>query len=141
MQVVLGALTTGLSVILEGKQIATMTAILGGIATLVASYVARVRGSSEPEKSLLRSQELTQYIRELEVYIMDYGSMGGDGDEGKGEEGKWDEGVKGWRERLQEILGDGNGNGNGNGNNKPTGRGKEKTAEKKETEKEKDDDD
>ncbi|KAF9530662.1 hypothetical protein CPB83DRAFT_762661 [Crepidotus variabilis] len=82
-----------------------MTAILGGIATLVASYIARVRGSNEPEKSLMRAKDLDQFIREAELFNMDYGHLGSTPEEKE----KYDESLTGFRIRLEEILGHGEG--------------------------------
>lgn len=75
-----------------------MTAILGGISTIVASYVARVRGSGDPEKSRLRARDLDQFIREAELFEMDYGFAKGD---------EYKEELMSFRTRLEEILGNG----------------------------------
>lgn len=53
----------------------TATAVLGGLSTLAASYLARMRGSEEPEKSRLRSHELSNFIRSCEAFILDYGHI------------------------------------------------------------------
>ena len=50
-----------------------MTAVLGGIATLVASYLARVRGTNEPELSTARAKDLEKFIRKCEAYMYDHG--------------------------------------------------------------------
>ena len=52
-------------------------AVLGSLATLVASYLARTRGSSEPETSLLREQALNNFIRRLRSYVLDAGLQDG----------------------------------------------------------------
>ncbi|KAA1470791.1 hypothetical protein DENSPDRAFT_752522, partial [Dentipellis sp. KUC8613] len=73
MQVLLGALTTGLGAALTGKSTSVAISILGGAATLVASYLARARGSNEPEQSLLRVQALEHFIREANAFKLDHG--------------------------------------------------------------------
>ncbi|KAJ7736779.1 hypothetical protein DFH07DRAFT_966761 [Mycena maculata] len=75
MQVVLGALTTGLSAVTSGRQTSIATAILGGFATIVASYLARARGSHEPELSITRCKDSEHYIRECEIFILDFGHL------------------------------------------------------------------
>jgi hypothetical protein len=79
LQVVVGALTTGLSVVTSGKQTQIMTAILGGIATIIAAFLARARGSGEPERSSMRARDLEQFVREAESFVMDRGYMISDG--------------------------------------------------------------
>lgn len=48
--------------------------MLGGISTTLASYLAKVRGSGEPENSTLRARELSTFIREVNAFKMDHGS-------------------------------------------------------------------
>ncbi|PPQ93893.1 hypothetical protein CVT25_007806 [Psilocybe cyanescens] len=117
MQVVLGALTTGLSVVTTGHQSSKaeadacpfefesaqtqiMTAILGGIATIVASYLARARGSNEPELSITRVKDLEQFIRECEAFKMDHGHIADDSLDGRIDE---------LRRKFEDLLGNGNG--------------------------------
>ncbi|KAH9056318.1 hypothetical protein EDB87DRAFT_1261407 [Lactarius vividus] len=73
LQVLLGALTTALGASLHGNSIRISIAVLGSLSTLVASYLARTRGSSEPESSLLREQALNHFIRNLRAFILDKG--------------------------------------------------------------------
>lgn len=54
-------------------QVGLSTSILGGISTLIASYLARVRGSGEPELSTSRVKDLAQFVRECEAFVQDYG--------------------------------------------------------------------
>ncbi|KAF5319418.1 hypothetical protein D9619_008638 [Psilocybe cf. subviscida] len=96
MQVVLGALTTGLSVVTTGKQTSIMTAILGGISTIVASYLAKARGSNEPENSISKIKDLEQFIRDLEAFRLDHGHVSGD---------KHDTEIGRFRQRFEELLG------------------------------------
>ncbi|KAI0300701.1 hypothetical protein B0F90DRAFT_399958 [Multifurca ochricompacta] len=96
MQVFLGALTTALAGSLHGNSIRVSIAVLGSLSTLVASYLARTRGSSEPESSLLREQALSNYIRQLNAYILDHGSeIGNEHDHKK---------VEQFRKGLEQLL-------------------------------------
>ncbi|KAF5375923.1 hypothetical protein D9615_008251 [Tricholomella constricta] len=100
LQVLLGALTTGLSAATTGHQTSIMTAILGGLATIVASYLARARGSNEPELSITRVKDLEQFIRECEAFDMDHGHRLGD---------EFDTQLENLRRRFEELLGNANG--------------------------------
>ncbi|KAF7291532.1 SLATT-fungal domain-containing protein [Mycena kentingensis (nom. inval.)] len=101
LQVVFGALTTGLSAALSGHKVSIMTAVLGGMSTIVASYLARVRGSNEPERSLSRSKDLDGFIRECEIFVLDYGHI---------TSSEYDPKLKELRERLEDLLGNVNRN-------------------------------
>ncbi|KAF7328959.1 Carbamoyl-phosphate synth [Mycena venus] len=72
----------------------------GGFATLVASYLARARGSNEPELSITRVKDLDQYIRECEIFILDYGHLTGNEHDSK---------LNALRDRFEELLGNANG--------------------------------
>lgn len=75
----------------------------GGIATLIASYLARARGSHEPELSTARLKDLEQFIRDSEIFQLDHGhSIGSTKPE---QEKRLNE----LRERFEELLGNGNG--------------------------------
>ncbi|KAJ7084183.1 hypothetical protein C8R43DRAFT_909365, partial [Mycena crocata] len=100
LQVLLGSLTTGLSAVTSGRQTSIMTCILGGMATIVASYLARARGSNEPELSITRCKDLDQYIRECEIFMCDFGHVTTD---------EHNEKLNSLRERFEELLGNGNG--------------------------------
>ncbi|RDB21950.1 hypothetical protein Hypma_010891 [Hypsizygus marmoreus] len=100
LQVLLGALTTGLSVVTTGHQTSIMTAILGGLATVVASYLARARGSNEPELSITRVKDLEEFIRQCEAFQMDFGHISGD---------KHDAELVSFRRRFEDLLGSANG--------------------------------
>jgi hypothetical protein len=73
VQILLGALTTGLSAAVTGRQISIVTSIFGGLTTIVASYLARVRGSGEPEGARARAHALDHFIREVENVVLDRG--------------------------------------------------------------------
>ncbi|KAF8896848.1 hypothetical protein CPB84DRAFT_1815864 [Gymnopilus junonius] len=100
LQVVIGALTTGLSVVTTGKQTQVMTAILGGLATIVASYLARARGSNEPELSITRVKDLEQFIRDCEAFKMDSGHV---------LDNTLDPKLFELRTKFEDLLGNGNG--------------------------------
>ncbi|KZS87868.1 hypothetical protein SISNIDRAFT_460476 [Sistotremastrum niveocremeum HHB9708] len=73
LQVLIGALITGLAAITTGRQTSIVTSVLGGCSTLVASYLAKARGSGEPEISRGRSRDLEKLIRDMEAFILDFG--------------------------------------------------------------------
>ncbi|KAH9477598.1 hypothetical protein JR316_0009820 [Psilocybe cubensis] len=100
LQVLLGSLTTGLSAVAtSGRSAAIQTTILGnfypsiwkkpqktliyiiykgGLSTIVASYLARSRGSNEPENSKAKVKELDHFIRECQAFELDHGHEVGD---------------------------------------------------------------
>lgn len=51
-----------------------MVAVLGGVSTILASYLAKVRGSGEPEFSSIRGRELSSFLREVHAFVIDDGS-------------------------------------------------------------------
>jgi hypothetical protein len=67
---------------------------------MVAAYLARARGSNEPEKSLTRCKNLEQFIREAEAFSLDFGQVLGN---------EHDQRLFKFRDRLEEILGNVNG--------------------------------
>ncbi|KIO00670.1 hypothetical protein M404DRAFT_152113, partial [Pisolithus tinctorius Marx 270] len=46
--------------------------ITGGLSTLVASYLARARGSGEPELSNIRVRELDHFLRDCQAFKLDH---------------------------------------------------------------------
>ncbi|TFY75161.1 hypothetical protein EWM64_g8852 [Hericium alpestre] len=96
LQVLLGALTTGLGAALTGKSTSVAISILGGASTLVASYLARARGSNEPEASLLRVQGLEHFLREASAFKLDHGHEIGIG---------WDRELDGFRGAFEGMMG------------------------------------
>ncbi|KAJ7074680.1 hypothetical protein C8F01DRAFT_1274211 [Mycena amicta] len=96
LQVVFGALTTGLSAALSGHHVSLMTAVLGGMSTVVATYLARVRGTNEPEVSIARGKDLEGFVRECEVFVLDYGYLIGN---------DYDAKLKVFRNRFEEMMG------------------------------------
>ena len=70
--------------------------MLGGASTLVASYLARTKGTNEPQASRFRARALDHFLREIEAFDLDHGHEMGD---------KWDDKIKGFRLGLERILG------------------------------------
>lgn len=100
LQILLGTLTTGLAVVASGHRAQVSTAVLGGFSTLVASFLARARGSNEPELSITRVKDLEQFIRECQAFKMDHGHVFGH---------KYDNELNRFRDRFEELLGNSNG--------------------------------
>lgn len=73
-----------------------MISLLGGASTLVASYLARTKGTNEPQASRSRARALDHFLREIEAFDLDHGHEMGD---------KWDEKIIGFRLGLESILG------------------------------------
>ena len=73
--------------------------ILGALSTLVASYLARARGSNEPELSITRTKDLDQFIRECQTFQMDHGHMIGNG---------FDNDLIRFRNKFEQLLGNAN---------------------------------
>ena len=67
---------------------------------MVASYLARARGSNEPELSITRTKDLEQFIRECQAFKLDHGHTIGN---------QFDEQLIGFRRRFEELLGNANG--------------------------------
>ncbi|KAG2363698.1 hypothetical protein BDR07DRAFT_1281702, partial [Suillus spraguei] len=96
LQVLLGALTTGLAAALSGRQV-------GGMSTLVASYLARTRGSNEPELSITRVKDLDQYLRDCYAFKMDHAHEYGTVKNGLNDQ------LEHLRRRFEELLGNADG--------------------------------
>lgn len=101
LQVLLGALTTGISAATSGRQTSIGISILGGLATMVASYLARTRGSNEPELSITRVKDLDQFIRDCLAFKMDSGHEYGTPE--------LDARLEHLRRRFEELLGNADG--------------------------------
>ncbi len=67
---------------------------------MVASYLARARGSNEPELSITRVKDLEQFIRECKAFQMDHGHCAGN---------EFDLNLESLRRRFEELLGNANG--------------------------------
>ncbi|RDB29423.1 hypothetical protein Hypma_014925 [Hypsizygus marmoreus] len=96
LQVLLGSLTTGLSAVTTGRQTAIVTTVLGGLATITASYLARARGSNEPELSITRAKDLEKFIRECQVFLMDHGHV---------YTAEHDDELFAFRDKFEEVMG------------------------------------
>jgi len=96
LQITIGAMTTALPAVTKGKQTSVAVSVLGGLTTIVASYLARVRSSNEPELSLARCKDLEQFIREAEAFEMDNRSSAGSILEHSR--------LNGFRTRFEELL-------------------------------------
>ncbi|KAG2113487.1 uncharacterized protein F5147DRAFT_681183 [Suillus discolor] len=101
LQVALGALTTGISASLTGRQTSIGISILGGMTTLVASYLARTRGSNEPELSITRVKDLDHFLRDCSAFDMDKGHEYGTPE--------LDAQLDHLRRRFEELLGNADG--------------------------------
>ena len=71
----------------------------GGTSTLVASYLARSRGSNEPELSISRVKDLDQFLIDCRAFRTDYGHALADNQNGL------DKRVQELRHRFQGLLG------------------------------------
>lgn len=65
------------------------------MSTLVASYLAKARGSKEPELSIVRTRDLEHFIREIEAFMLDHGHVDTD---------VWDKDINRFRLQLEGIL-------------------------------------
>lgn len=101
MQVMLGALTTGISAATSGRQTSIGISILGGLTTMVASYLARARGSNEPELSITRVKDLDHFLRDCLAFKMDSGHEYGTPE--------LDARLDHLRSRFEELLGNADG--------------------------------
>lgn len=63
---------------------------------MAASYLAKARGSGEPEASCLRCRELEQFERDCEAFILDYGNS---------TSRVFDDRIARFRRRFEEIMG------------------------------------
>jgi len=96
LQVILGSLTTGLSGVgVTGRSTAVTTTVLGAFTTLVASYLAKVRGSSEPEFSRARMKHLDRFIREAQSFVLDHGHV---------DTNEWDNEIDQLRQEFEGLL-------------------------------------
>ncbi|OBZ69720.1 hypothetical protein A0H81_10554 [Grifola frondosa] len=94
LQVFLGALTTGVAASSSGGRIGIP--LLGGLSTIAASYLARARGSGEPEVSTAKWKDLEAFIRDCEAFVLDSGHLVGP---------EHDPVLERYRRRFEEIMG------------------------------------
>ncbi|KXN93117.1 hypothetical protein AN958_00041, partial [Leucoagaricus sp. SymC.cos] len=96
LQVILGSLTTGLSAVATtGRGTAVQTTVLGALTTMIASYLAKMRGSSEPELSRSRVTDLERFLREAEAFDLDHGHS---------DSTEFDDRLDHFRRRFEELL-------------------------------------
>jgi hypothetical protein len=105
LQVVFGSLTTGLSAAISSRKGSLITAVFGGILTILATYLARVRGSGEPERSRARAQDFASFIRDMEAAMLDRGWQVSAGSGDGGERDPLDDEVDAFRRRFEELMG------------------------------------
>jgi hypothetical protein len=77
-----------------------VVSVLGAASTLVASFLARTKGSNEPQTSQFRAQALDHFLREIEAFKLDHGHEVGE---------RWDGKIHRFRSGLEKILGNYNG--------------------------------
>ncbi|KAG1843157.1 hypothetical protein DFJ58DRAFT_731779 [Suillus subalutaceus] len=73
LQILLGALTTGLAASLSGRQVSIAITILGVMSTITASLLTRARGLNEPELSNTRVTNLEHFLRDCDAFQTDCG--------------------------------------------------------------------
>ncbi|KAF9233220.1 hypothetical protein BU15DRAFT_54189, partial [Melanogaster broomeanus] len=76
---------------------------LGGMSTMVASFLARTQGSHEPELSITRVKDLEHFLRDCHSFQLDHGHMLGTAANGLNRE------LDELRQRFEELLGNANG--------------------------------
>lgn len=72
----------------------------GGAGTVIASYLARARGTNEPQTSEQLASELQKFIRDIKGFIEDHGDTDGNDYDGQ---------IIAFRERYEELLGNATG--------------------------------
>ena len=70
---------------------------------MVASYMARARGSGEPELSITRVKDLEQLLRECRAFQMDHAHEYGTPENGLNDR------LEDLRRKFEELLGNANG--------------------------------
>jgi len=96
LQVVIGSLITGLSAVTSGRSTSIMVSVLGALSAMVASFLARARGTNEPERSKAHGNTLQEFVREVEAFVLDFGNELGP---------EFDPKVREFRERFEELQG------------------------------------
>lgn len=89
-----------------------MTSVLGGAGTVVASYLARARGSNEPQLSITRSKELKRFLRKCKAFVEDYGPETGFDKSGNFDNEQalfLNKRIYKFREEFEHLLGNGDG--------------------------------
>lgn len=97
-QIVSNALITGLSAATSNRHAQIGVSALGALGTIISSFLVRVRGTREPERSKSHAQNLEKYLRDLKAFMAD---------EGGSRDRKFDPDVRRFRnefERLQSAI-------------------------------------
>jgi hypothetical protein len=102
LQVLVGSLVTGLGAVSTGRSLGIIIAVFGAIQTMLASYLAKNRGSNEPEASKSRAKALGIFLRDSETFLLDHGNELGSSQ---------DDMIVKFRKELEDIQ---TGNGDGN---------------------------
>jgi len=84
------AIITGLSASTSNRHAQIGVSAMGAINTVISSFLVRVRGTREPERSKTHAENLEKFIRELESFMLD---------EGQSRDRKWDDKV--WKFRTE----------------------------------------
>lgn len=93
---------TGIAAGTTGRHTSIATSVLGGMSMLTASYLAKARGSGEPEFSTTRVKNLENFVREAEAWILDNGHRVSAGEKDGVE---LDRAVTRFRRGLEDIVG------------------------------------
>jgi len=113
----LGALTTGLAAVATDRKVhppfsssysrshhlllsfkmSTAVSVMGGVSTVISTYMAKARGENEPETSEALCKNLEQFIREAEAFSMDHGHL-------SEPDVKLDEKIGWFRQRLEDLI-------------------------------------
>ncbi|TDL16776.1 hypothetical protein BD410DRAFT_730914, partial [Rickenella mellea] len=92
LQILTSALITALSAV--GVSGDRKVSGISAVATVVASYLARIRGTGEPYLSYSRSDNLQSFVRQCESFVDDHG-----------DEIDYSCEIDGFRKRLEELVG------------------------------------
>ncbi|KAF8525831.1 hypothetical protein BU17DRAFT_62393 [Hysterangium stoloniferum] len=108
VQIASNAIITGLSASTSNRHVNSDTnysknaqigvSAMGAINTVISSFLVRVRGTREPERSKTHAENLEKFIRQLNSFILD---------EGNSRDRKWDDEVTRYRsefDRLQTAV-------------------------------------
>ena len=63
---------------------------------MIASYLARARGTNEPQNSEQLASDLQKFLRDIRAFIEDHGDAEGH---------EYDNQITAFRERFEELLG------------------------------------
>jgi len=98
LQIVIGSLITGLAAVTTGRQTSITTSILGAFSTIIASFLARMRGTGEPDRSKASARGFDRYVRACDAYLVDHADE-------PGRDPAHMERIKGFREEFEQLEG------------------------------------